>query len=84
MPVLSRLGEAVMCDIKDVDGCSSLADTTCSQAVAITQVQHKSSSTSESEMAWVSMQHWKQIDFSMPKIRAQKIQVSLAAASWGV
>ena len=24
----TRLGEAVMCDIKDIDGCCSLADTT--------------------------------------------------------
>ena len=37
----TRLGEAVMCDIKDIDGCCSLADTTCSQPVANTQVQYK-------------------------------------------
>ncbi len=39
----TRLGEAVMCDIRDIDGCRSLADTICSQAVAITQVQYESS-----------------------------------------
>ena len=37
----TRLGEAAMCDIKDIDGCCSLADTTCSQAMTNTKVQYK-------------------------------------------
>ncbi len=38
----TKLGEAVMCNIKDIDGCCSSAEKNCSQAEANTQVQYKS------------------------------------------
>lgn len=40
MPFVQDLGK-LSCVITDIDGCCSLVDTTCSQAVAITQVLDK-------------------------------------------